>query len=222
MTINGKRDIMEKNNAYAAENRLIFRQAGVFTLNVLGSPGSGKTTLLQRILRLMQQRIRVAVIEADLATAKDARRLAESGVSVVQISTGGDSHLDALMISKVLSGFYLEDIDLLMIENVGNLISPAAFDLGEDLRMAVMSIAVDDPLQYAEAFKSSDIAVLNKMDMLELTDIDLEKTRQNIININPQIKLFQTCCREGDVHGVDELADYLISLTKNKRAAVKE
>lgn len=220
MRIDIKQDLMDENNAYAAENRLLFRRYGVFTLNVMGAPGAGKTTLLERILRRIHQRIRAAVIEGDLATAKDARRIADCGVPVVQINTDGGCHLDALMINKVLSGFYLDDIDLLIIENVGNLVCPAAFDLGEDLRMVVMSIAAggDKPSKYPTAFLAADIVVLNKMDMLEMVDIDLAEMKKDILNIKPDIKIFQTCCRKGEVHGVDELAEYLIKLTKAKHA----
>ncbi|MCL2496175.1 MAG: hydrogenase nickel incorporation protein HypB [Clostridiales bacterium] len=223
MNIDIKRDLMEENNAYAAENRLIFRSSGVFTLNVMGAPGAGKTTLLERMLRLMQQRIRAAVIEGDLATAKDARRIADCGVPVVQINTDGGCHLDALMINKVLSGFYLDDIDLLMIENVGNLVCPASFDLGEDLRMVVMSIAAggDKPSKYPTAFLASDIAVLNKMDMLDMVEIDLAEMKKEILEIKPDIKIFQTCCRKGEVRGVDELAEHLIRLAKSRRAAAE-
>ena len=209
---------IEANNAYAAENHKIFNDLGVFVLNMMGSPGSGKTKLLETMLPLLQQRIHVAVIEGDLATAKDARRIAGCGVSVVQINTGGEGHLDAQMINRVLSGFYLEDIDMLIIENVGSLISPAAFDLGADSRMVVMSIAEgeDKPSKYPTAFLYSHMAVLNKIDLLNVLEIDLDVMQKDIIAINPEIKVFTTCCRQGEVLGVDALADHLVSLVKEK------
>ncbi|MCL1905424.1 MAG: hydrogenase nickel incorporation protein HypB [Clostridiales bacterium] len=209
---------MEENNAYAEENRRLFNDFGVFALNVMGSPGSGKTKLLETMLPLLQQRIRVAVIEGDLATAKDARRIAGCGVSVVQINTGGEGHLDAQMINRVLPGFYLEDIDMLIIENVGSLISPAAFDLGADRRMVVMSVAEgeDKPSKYPTAFLHSQVAVVNKIDLLSVLDIDLDIMKKDITGINPDIQVFATCCRQGEVLGVDALADHLVLLAKEK------
>ena len=179
---NNSEDLMEENNAYAAENRKIFKDMNIFALNMMGAPGSGKTVLLERMLRLLQQHIRVAVIEGDLATAKDARRIADCGVPVVQINTDGCGHLDAQMINHVLSGFYLEDIDMLIIENVGDLVCPASFDLGEDQRMVVMSIAegADKPSKYPTAFVTSQLAVLNKMDLLHVLDIDIEAMKSDI------------------------------------------
>jgi hydrogenase nickel incorporation protein HypB len=210
-------ELLEENTAYAAENRKIFRDMGVFALSMMGAPGSGKTKLLATMLRLLQQHIHVAVIEGDLTMAKDARRIAECGVSVVQINTGGQ-HLDAQMINRVLSGFYLEDIDMLIIENVGSLANPAAFDLGEDKRMVVMSIAegADKPSKYPTAFTTSQIAVVNKTDLQNALDIDVESMQKDISEINPEIKVFATCCRQGEVRGVDTLADYLIQMVKNK------
>ena len=214
----GPQEIMEANKAYAAENRKIYRDLGVFTLNMMGATGSGKTKLLENMLRLLQQHIRVAVIEGDLATAKDARRIADCGVSVVQINTDGSSHLDARMINRVLSGFYLDDIDMLIIENVGSLVSPSAFDLGEDKRMVVMSITegADKPSKYPLAFTASQMAVINKIDLLNVLDIDIGAMQKDIIEINPEIKVFATCCRQGEVRGVDDLADYLTMLVKEK------
>ena len=211
-------EIMEENNAYAAENRKIFRDLGVFTLNMMGAPGSGKTKLLETMLPLLRQHIRVAVVEGDLATAKDARRIADCGVSVVQINTGGGGHLDAQMVNRVLSGFYLEDIDMLIVENVGSLVSPAAYDLGADRRMVVMSIAEgeDKPAKYPAAFISSQMAVLNKIDLLNVLDIDIDVMQKDIAEINPKIKIFSTCCRQGEVQGVDALVGHLTSLVKEK------
>ena len=211
-------ELMEQNSAYAAENRKLFRDMGVFTLNMMGAPGSGKTKLLATMLNLLQQHIHVAVIEADSTKAKDARRLADCGVSVVQINTGGGGHLDAQMINYVLSGFYLEDIDMLIIENAGCLINPAVFDLGEDKRMVVMSIAegADKPSKYPTAFTAAQMAVINKTDLRNALDIDVETMQRDIYEINPQIKVFATCCRHGEVQGVDKLAEHLIQLAKEK------
>ncbi|MDO4581029.1 MAG: hydrogenase nickel incorporation protein HypB [Bacillota bacterium] len=223
MNIEVEQDVMEVNRAYAADNRLLFRKYGLLTVNIMGSPGAGKTALLEHMLKYMQQHLKVAVIEGDLATAKDARRIAALGVNVIQINTDGGCHLDAKMIARVLPGFYLEDIDLLLIENVGNLVCPAAFDLGEDMRMVVMSITEggDKPSKYPSAFMTADVVALNKMDILEHTDIDLEQTCADILQINPEALIFETCCRKGEVRGVDILADQLIARVKEKRKAAR-
>lgn len=224
MRLEVNQNLMDRNNAYAAENRLLFRRKGVFVLNIMGSPGAGKTTLLERMLRLLQQHIRVAVIEGDLATAKDARRIADCGAPVVQINTDGGCHLDALMINKVLPGFYLDDIDLLVIENVGNLVCPASYDLGEDMRMVVMSIAEggDKPSKYPTAFFGSQLAVLNKMDLLDKVDIEIDAMKADMLAINPAIRIFETCCRKGEVSGVAALAEYLVAQTRAKQQQIKE
>lgn len=211
-------EAVEENKAYAAENRQIFRKMGVFVLNMMGAPGSGKTRMLQNMLPLLQQHIHVAVIEADLTRGKDARRIAGSGVSVVQIDAGSSGHLDAQMINRVLSGFYLEDIEMLIIENMGSLVCPAAFDLGEDQRMVVMSITEgeDKPGKYPAAFLSSQLAVINKADLCDELDINIAAMHRDICAINPQIKVFTTCCRLGEVLGVDALAAYLLGQAKEK------
>ena len=210
-------EFVEENNAYAAENRQLFQNMGVFVLNMMGAPGSGKTRLLQNMLPLLQQHIHVAVIEGDLTRGKDARRISGSGVSMVQINTGGH-HLDAQMVNRVLSGFYLEAIDMLIIENAGSLVSPATLDLGEDKRMLVMSLAEgeDKPGKYPAAFLSSQLAVINKTDLKNELDIDIAAMQNDINAINPQIKVFTTCCRLGEVLGVDALAEYLTGLAKAK------
>ncbi len=219
MRIDIEQDIMESNNAYAADNRLLFKNSGIFAINIMGSPGAGKTTLLERTLHLLQNQLKVAVIEGDLATAKDAKRIASCGISVVQINTDGGCHLDAKMINRVLPGFYMNALDLLIIENVGNLVCPASFDLGEDLRIVVMSVTEggDKPSKYPTSFMSADVVVLNKIDILEASGMDIEETKKDLFTINPRIRIFETCCRKGEVSGVDELAEYLIGLTQAKQ-----
>jgi hydrogenase nickel incorporation protein HypB len=218
MNIDIKQDIMDTNNRYAAENREIFNIRKVFAVNVMGSPGAGKTTLLERTITYLKKHIMISVIEGDLATAKDAQRIASCGVSVVQINTGGGCHLDARMISQVLPGFYLEDTDMLIVENVGNLVCPAAFDLGEDMRMLVMSIAEggDKPAKYPNAFLAAQVVVLNKLDLIDHVDIELEDIKRDILAINPRVKIFETCCRKGQIMGIDDLGDYLIKCVKGK------
>jgi len=212
-------DMMEINNNYAAENHKLFQKKGVFVVNIMGSPGAGKTALLEKLLSTLQQQIKAAVIEGDLATARDAARIVACNVPVIQINTNGGCHLDAKMISKVLPGFYMDDIDLMIIENVGNLVCPAAYDLGEDMKLLVMSIAEggDKPAKYPTAFLSSEAVVLNKVDLMPFVNVDLEEMETEILEINPKIKIFETCCRQGEVNGIDELADWLIELVKEKK-----
>ncbi|MEG1537763.1 MAG: hydrogenase nickel incorporation protein HypB [Clostridiales bacterium] len=219
MRIDIEQDMMAINNAYAADNRQLFHNSGTFAINIMGSPGAGKTTLLERTLHLLQNQLKVAVIEGDLATAKDAKRIASCGVAVVQINTDGGCHLDAKMISRVLPGFYVDSLDMLIIENVGNLVCPASFDLGEDLRIVVMSVTEggDKPTKYPMSFMSADVVVLNKMDILEASGMDIEETKNDLITINPQVKIFETCCRQGEVQGVDRLAEYLIAVSQAKK-----
>ncbi len=211
----------ELNKAYAAENRAIFNHKKVFALNIMGAPGSGKTALLETILRFLQQFLRVAVIEGDLATARDAQRISACGVNVVQINTDDSGYLDASMVNRVLPGFYLDDIDMIIIENVGDLVYPAAYDLGEDCRMVVLSIAegADKPAKYPKAFQSSHITAINKVDILDTVDFKLPDMETDILAVNPQMEIFYTSCRVGQVQGVDQLADYLISLVKAKKLA---
>ena len=219
MKLDLEQDVMAVNRRYAAENRRLFAEAHVYAVNILGSPGAGKTTLLERTLSLLPKEMRVAVIEGDLATAKDAGRIAALGVDVVQINTDGTCHLDAKMVSRVLPVFDLETIDLLLIENVGNLVCPAGFDLGEDHRMVVLSVAEggDKPSKYPTTFLTADTVVLNKMDLLPYLDTDVEAVKRDLFEIKPDVALFATACRKDALSGLAELASYWEDLVKTKR-----
>lgn len=212
-------NIMDINNTYADKNRSLLASKRILTLNIMGSPGAGKTTLLERLLAILQPKLQVAVIEGDLATARDADRIAALGADVIQINTDGACHLDAKMISLVLGGFDLEQLDLLIIENVGNLVCPAGFDLGEDLRLVVMSVAEgsDKPAKYPGAFLAADWLLLTKMDLLEYLDFDLEGALTDVKNIKPTIKIFPTFCSKKGVSGLDAVADALMELVCAKK-----
>lgn len=220
MKIEVEQDVMQANNAYAAQNRAVFASQGVYVVNILGSPGAGKTTLLERLLPLLQPQLSVAVIEGDLATAKDAARIAASGAPVVQINTDGGCHLDAKMIAKALPAFDLSQIDLLLIENVGNLVCPAGFDLGEDSRLVVLSIAEggDKPSKYPTTFLSADMVALNKVDLAPYTDIDLDAVKDDLRALKPTLRVFETGCRRGAERGLDAFAAALAALAEAKRA----
>ena len=212
-------NIMDINNAYAAKNRTLLADKHILTLNIMGSPGAGKTTLLENLLSLLRNKLHIAVIEGDLATAKDADRIASLVIDVIQINTDGACHLDAKMISQVLGGFDLERVDLLIIENVGNLVCPAGFDLGEDLRIVVMSTAEgsDKPAKYPGAFLAADWLILTKMDLLKYLDFDLQAAQADVKNIKPSIEIFQTSCSKKEIAGIDKVANAIINLVNKKK-----
>jgi hydrogenase nickel incorporation protein HypB len=204
--------ILEANERLAEENRKRFREAGVFVLNLMGAPGAGKTSLLERTILKLKDRMNIGVIEGDIAGTDDAERINTTGVPVVQINTGGACHLDANMISEVLTEIPLKDLDLLVIENVGNLVCPAEFKVGEDMKAMVLSISEghDKPLKYPLMFQESAALVLNKIDLLPHIDVDIDKLRKDAISLNHGIKIFEVSCRTGE--GLDRWAEWLNGL----------
>lgn len=211
-------NILDKNDQLAAEVNELLSRRGIFTLNLLGSPGSGKTSLLEMTIAALKDELRLVVIEGDLFTAKDAERIARKGVPVVQINTGGGCHLDASMVKGVLASLDLENIDLLIIENVGNLVCPAEFNIGEDVKATVLSVTEgeDKPLKYPLIFKQSAAVVLNKIDLLPYTSFDLAAAAEDIAGINPQVVLIPASCRTGE--GLANWYDWL----RRRVAAQKE
>jgi hydrogenase nickel incorporation protein HypB len=199
-TITIEEDILGKNNRLASFNRALFREKGIFILNLVSSPGSGKTTLLERTLRDLAHKLRFAVIEGDQQTDNDARRIAATGVPVRQINTGTGCHLDAHMIMHGTEDFDLDNLDLLLIENVGNLVCPAAFDLGENHKVVVLSVTEgeDKPLKYPQMFHNSTVMLLNKTDLLPHIDFDVEKCKEYARRVNPGIIIFEVSARNGD------------------------
>lgn len=199
MEIQVMEDILGQNDRIAEENQALFTAHGVLAINLLGSPGSGKTSLLECTIAALKEEVRMAVIEGDLFTSKDADRIALYGVPVVQINTSGGCHLDAAMVKKAVGGLDLAAIDLLIIENVGNLVCPAEFKVGEDLKAVVLSIAEGDdkPRKYPLVFKESAAAVLNKVDLLPYTNFDLAAATEDITCIHPQIAVFPVSCTGG-------------------------
>ena len=169
--------VLNENQRVAAELRERFRQNDVFCLNLVSSPGSGKTSLLERTLEALSHSSRVAVLTGDIQTENDARRLARFGFPVRQITTGGTCHLDAQMIEKHIAGWNLSDVDMLLIENVGNLVCPSSYDLGEDAKVVLLSVTEGDdkPLKYPSMFAKSELMVLNKMDLLPYVQFSLEQ-----------------------------------------------
>lgn len=192
-------DILAKNNRFAAENRRLFSEQGIFALNLVSSPGSGKTTILEQTLRALSGRLRSAVIEGDQQTDNDARRIAATGVPVRQINTGAGCHLDAHMVGHALEELPTGALDILFIENVGNLVCPASFDLGEHHKVVVLSVTEgeDKPLKYPQMFHAADVMLLNKIDLLPYLDFDVEKCLEMARRVSPGIRIFQLSAKSG-------------------------
>jgi len=211
-----ERKILKKNDEIAGENRMIFRNHHLFTLNMLSSPGSGKTTLLEKTLAQLPKEIKCAVIEGDVQTDNDARRIEKYQVPVVQIVTNGGCHLEAKLIQDALDNFKLQDLNLLIIENVGNLVCPANYDLGEDKKIVLVSTTEGDdkPLKYPSMFRVSDVLVINKIDLLPYVDFSLEQVRKNALQINPDLEVFEVSCRTGE--GLENWMKWLVTATRGR------
>lgn len=209
MEIKVMKNILGENDKIAEENRAMFREKNVTVVNLMGSPGSGKTTLLEKTLEKISGRISAAVIEGDLFTARDAERIERLGVPVVQINTAGGCHLDAAMVKRAAESLELEKIQLLIVENVGNLVCPAEFDVGENFKATVLSITEGDdkPLKYPLIFKESAVVLLNKIDLLPYTNFDLAAAREDLSTIHPNVEIIETSCTTGA--GIDAWADWL-------------
>jgi hydrogenase nickel incorporation protein HypB len=207
-------NILEANDRIAAENKKIFDEADVYVINIMSGPGAGKTSLLERTIKEFNGRIKTGVIEGDIAGSDDAQRIEKLGVPVIQINTGGGCHLDANMIRVVMDDFPLKDLDLLIIENEGNLVCPAEFNLGEDMKVMLLSIAEghDKPLKYPLMFQESSALILNKIDLLPYTNVDMAKIRKDSLSLNPKLKIFEVSCKTGE--GIKDWTDWLHSLVK--------
>jgi hydrogenase nickel incorporation protein HypB len=199
-TVQVERDLLAKNDSIAAENRRAFADRGVFALNLVSSPGSGKTTLLVKTIGAWEGRTPVAVIEGDQQTSRDADRVREAGAPAVQINTGKGCHLDAQMVADALSRLALADDSLLLIENVGNLVCPAAFDLGEAHKVVVLSVTEGDdkPLKYPDMFHAADLIVLNKIDLLPHVEFDVAAAIDYARRVRPGIEVITLSARTGE------------------------
>ncbi len=216
-----KRDILEANTAEAEGNRRAFREHGVFVVNLMSSPGSGKTTLLEKTLERLGKSFRMAVIEGDLYTSHDAERIEGRGVPVVQINTEGGCHLDARMVAAAMAELDLARLDLLFIENVGNLVCPAAFDLGEDLKVIILSTTEgnDKVVKYPIMFRDADVVILNKADLLPHVDFDVDVLRRDLGEINPEIPVFTMSAKTGS--GVEAWCRWLEGVVRRGDRAVE-
>lgn len=201
--------ILKKNDELARDLRARFESTATFVVNLVSSPGSGKTMLLERTLQTLRGELRVAALVGDLATENDATRLARSGASVRQISTGTTCHLEAEMIADALEGWDLAELDVLFIENVGNLVCPASYDLGENLRAVLFSVTEgeDKPLKYPTIFNTADVAVITKMDIADAVEFDQDTAYRNIERMRPGIPIIETSARSGE--GLDAWIGFL-------------
>ena len=217
MEIDVLTDILAANDAVAAANRRRCDEAGVLVINLMSSPGSGKTTLLERTVRALGGRLRVGVIEGDIATSRDAERLAALGIPVVQINTGSACHLDAPMVGATLARFTLPELDVLFVENVGNLVCPAEFDIGEHHKVMVLSVAEGDekPLKYPAMFRVCSALLINKIDLLPYTNFDLALATGYARQINPKLAILPLSCTTGE--GLAGWLSWITDRAKNRR-----
>lgn len=205
-----RQNVLKQNDLLARSLRGRFRAAGVFVVSLVSSPGAGKTFFLENVLTRLRHRLRVAALVGDLATENDAARLARSQAPVRQITTGTVCHLDASMVERSLEDFTLEELDLLFIENVGNLVCPSSYDLGENLRLVLLSVTEgeDKPLKYPTIFNTADVAVITKMDIAAAVEFDLDAARANIHSVRPGMKIFEVSAKTGA--GMDDLVRFMV------------
>ena len=217
-----ERKVLSENDRIAAELRARFQKHGVLCLNLISSPGSGKTSLLERTLETLPQQDRVAVLTGDIQTENDANRLRRFGFPVKQITTGGTCHLDARMIERHLADWNLEDLDLLLIENVGNLVCPASYDLGEAAKIVVLSVTEgeDKPLKYPSIFFKSDLLVLNKVDLLPYVPFEINEAAENARKVHPGMEIVKVSCLTGN--GLHEWMTWLAHRRRTHKPLVQQ
>jgi len=203
--------VLVKNNEIADSNRKILKDRGIFTINLMSSPGSGKTSIVEKTIEQLKGKVKVAVIEGDIQTDLDTQRILKYGIPAIQINTGRSCHLDARMIQLTLPWIFEQGrTDLMIIENVGNMVCPAGYDLGEDIKVAVMSVTEGDdkPLKYPALFSASQYLLINKIDLLAYTNFNMERARHNALTINPKLKIIVTSCTNGT--GIKEWVESIL------------
>lgn len=211
-----RQNVLKRNDIVACELRQRFHDAGVYVVSLVSSPGSGKTAFLEKTLTLLRPDFRVAALVGDLATDNDAARLARAQVPVKQITTGTLCHLEAAMVRTALEGWELFDLEFLFIENVGNLVCPASYDVGEDLRVVLLSVTEgeDKPLKYPTIFNTADLAVLTKMDLAEAVEFDMAAADSNIEHVRPGMPLLKVSAKNGA--GMDEWLQFLAAVSASR------
>jgi len=216
MKIKVMTDLLEANDRIAADNREIFDRNGNLVINLMSSPGAGKTTLLERTAEALAGKVRLGVIAGDVETSRDAERMEKYNLPVVQLTTGTACHLDANMVASALTDLDLSQIDILLIENVGNLICPAEFRVGEDHKVVILSVTEGDdkPLKYPLMFKESSLLIINKIDLLPYTNFNMEEARANALKMNPDLGILEVSCTTGQ--GIEEWISWLTQRWQNR------
>lgn len=214
-----ERKVLEKNDEVARQNRELFDDKGIFALNMVSSPGAGKTSILERTLEEIREKLRIAVIEGDVQTDLDARRVAKYNVPVVQIVTRGGCHLEANLVQEALGSLKMDNIDLLIIENVGNLVCPSNYDLGEAMKVVVASTTEGDdkPLKYPAMFRNASVLIINKIDLLPYLPCDLATLKDNAMKINPSLTVFEISCTTKQ--GITGWCEWLLENARQKPAS---
>ena len=222
MKVSVVRNILEANERIAEQNKALFEENKIFVVNLMSSPGAGKTSLLERTIDALKEEIRMAVIEGDIQSSQDAERVAEKGISVVQINTGGACHLDGNMIRDTFGEFNFKELDLMVVENVGNLVCPAEFRVGEDCKVMILSVAEGDdkPSKYPLMFHESKVLLINKIDLLPYVECSVDKIRQDSLKINPDLTIFEVSCKTGQ--GLNAWHDWLRKAVKGKKKHVMQ
>jgi hydrogenase nickel incorporation protein HypB len=210
-----KQSIFENNNKQADHLREQLKKEGLFLLNLMSSPGSGKTTTLTKTINLLKSEFRIGVMEADIDSDVDAVTIAKTGAKVIQLHTGGMCHLDAAMTKQGLEGLGTNDLDLIILENVGNLVCPAEFDTGSSKNAMILSVPEGDdkPLKYPLMFQICDVLLINKIDVLSVFDFDIELCKERVLKLNPKIKIIPISARTGE--GIQEFAQWLKTEVQN-------
>jgi len=211
-----ERKVLEKNDEIARRNRELFAQHGLLVLNIVSSPGSGKTSILERTLEHLNGELKIGIIEGDVQTDLDAQRIARLNVPVVQIVTHGGCHLEAKLVQEALAQIDLQGLDLLVIENVGNLVCPANYDLGEAMKVVVVSTTEGDdkPLKYPGMFRNASALIINKTDLLPYLNCDIVTLRRNALQINPSLTVFETSCTTRE--GIPRWCEWLATKVRKK------
>ena len=216
MKISVVRNILEANDRIAQQNRDLFNEHKLLVINLMSSPGAGKTSLLERSITALKKDLRIGVIEGDIQSSQDAERIAQTGIPVVQINTGGACHLDGNMIRDTFGEFSFKDLDLLVVENVGNLVCPAEFKVGEDFKAMILSVTEGDdkPAKYPLMFHESSVLLINKIDLLPYVDCSVEKIREDALKINPGLSIFEISCKTGE--GLEDWYNWVRERAKDK------
>ena len=200
MKISVVRNVLEANDRIAEQNRELFDESGLLVINLMSSPGAGKTSLLEKTISALKEDVKMGIIEGDIQSSQDAERIAKTGIPVVQINTGSACHLDANMIRDTFDEFSFKELDLLVVENVGNLVCPAEFKVGEDFKAMILSVTEGDdkPMKYPLMFHESSVLLVNKIDLLPYVDCSVDKIRDESLKINPDLTIFPISCKTGE------------------------